>query len=303
MSIDHVPELGARADPAALQLPAQHEPAADPGAEREHDHVAGAAAGAVPRLGEHRAVAVVVDRHREPEPLGHHRRERDVRERQVGRVRRPCPCAGRASRGCRSRPPRSPRRPPPAPPRRPRRSSPSARAWSSPNAWRRIAVAHGEIGADDAREELGAAEVDPDDAARTRAGRRHGGCHHTHRRWPTRNPTTRSTAAARGCCAARARRATAWPSCARPTRRPDRPDYEVQRRPPRPRLPTLPRRSRARRRARAGSAPGASSSGSRSALVALGRALRRPVHGLRADPARRPRRRGRRRSSTPARTR
>ena len=101
------------------------------------------------------------------------------------------------------------------------------------------AVAHGEIGPDDAREELRAAEVDPDDAARSRRGRRHGGCHHTHRRWPTRSPTTRSTAAARGCCAG-ARTATApragWPEL--PGRDAPPPDYEVQR--SAPRLPQLP---------------------------------------------------------------
>ena len=166
MSIDHVPELPAGADPAALQPPAEHDPAADPGPEREHHDVVRAAAGAVARLGEHRAVAVVVDRHRQPEPLGHHRLERHVRQWQVGGV-------GRGAG---------------APVERHRNAEADRldllvdlgaglldglddrrheARLIEPERLTPDAVAHGEIGPDNACEELGAAEVDPDDAARS----------------------------------------------------------------------------------------------------------------------------------------
>ena len=129
------------------------------------------------------------------------------------------------------------------------------------------AVADGEIGADDAREELGAAEVDPDDAARLRTGRRHGGCHHTHRGWRTRNPSTRSTAAARGCSRS-AKATTRWPSCARPRRS----RTTAPRRPPRrasgpPTLPGAAARAQAEATRASASAPGASCAGSSLALV------------------------------------
>ncbi len=39
MSIDHVAELAARADPSALEPAAEHQPAADPGPDREHHDV------------------------------------------------------------------------------------------------------------------------------------------------------------------------------------------------------------------------------------------------------------------------
>ncbi len=161
----HVAELSARPDPAALQPAAEHEPTADAGAEREHHHVARAAAGAVPRLRQHRAVAVVVDHHREAQAFGHDRRERDVRQRQVrgvdGHPRAPVERHGDAEadgddlfldlsssllhrlddRG-----------------QQPRLVEPERLAPD--------AVTHSEIGPDDARQELRAAEVDPDHAAR-----------------------------------------------------------------------------------------------------------------------------------------
>ena len=58
-----------------------------PGAERQHQRVGGAARRAVTPLGEHRAVGVVVDGDRQPEPLGHQRLEADALERQVRRGR------------------------------------------------------------------------------------------------------------------------------------------------------------------------------------------------------------------------
>ena len=62
---DDVPELG----PAAVEAVVDHEPAADAGAEREHDEVGRAAPRPEPPLGERRRVAVVLDAGRQAEAL------------------------------------------------------------------------------------------------------------------------------------------------------------------------------------------------------------------------------------------
>ena len=80
---DHVAELRAAAREAAVDLAAQEHAAADPGAEREHHHLVAARAGARARLGEDRAVGVVVDDHRQLQALGHDVREADVVQREV----------------------------------------------------------------------------------------------------------------------------------------------------------------------------------------------------------------------------
>ena len=79
----HVAELTGRADPAAVQLAAQDQPAADPRADR-HDHrLARSARSAGPVLGERRHVGVVIDEYGQPQPLGHDRAERDVGEWEI----------------------------------------------------------------------------------------------------------------------------------------------------------------------------------------------------------------------------
>jgi len=77
--VDHdVAQLTGRTDPTAVELAAQDQPAADPGADR-HDHrFVRPARGAGAVLGERRHVGVVVDEHGQTEPLGHDRAERDV---------------------------------------------------------------------------------------------------------------------------------------------------------------------------------------------------------------------------------
>ena len=94
---DHVAHLGAAHDPAAVDLAAQQQPAADPGAEREQRDVGRALRDPDPRLADHVAVRVVVDHDGHPEPLGHHGPERDVLERHVdGLHRHPRPRVERA---------------------------------------------------------------------------------------------------------------------------------------------------------------------------------------------------------------
>ena len=85
---DHVPHLGARAGPPAVQPPAQHEPAADAGPDREQRDVGAAARRAGASLRPDRAVGVVVDLDRQPEPLGHHLAELQIGEREVDRLHR-----------------------------------------------------------------------------------------------------------------------------------------------------------------------------------------------------------------------
>ena len=80
---DHVPDLGARADEAAVGLPVQDQAAADPGPEREHDHVARAMARTDAPLGDCGCVPVVVDAHRERETLVHPVTEVEVGQRDV----------------------------------------------------------------------------------------------------------------------------------------------------------------------------------------------------------------------------
>ena len=80
---DDVAELGAGAGRAAVELAAEDQPAADPGPDRQHDHVGASRAGAEAVLGERRDVGVVVDEDRQPEALADQVADRDVDDRQV----------------------------------------------------------------------------------------------------------------------------------------------------------------------------------------------------------------------------
>ena len=74
-----VAELGRGARRAPVQLPVQHQPAADPRPHREHDQVPDhRLTRFVERLGEGRQVGVVVDEHRQPEALLEHAAEVEV---------------------------------------------------------------------------------------------------------------------------------------------------------------------------------------------------------------------------------
>ncbi len=85
---DDVPELG----PAAIEPPVEHDPPADPGAERESDHVAGPSACADAPFRQRDGVAVVLDAHRHAEPVAEVLREIEVREREIdGAERDPGP--------------------------------------------------------------------------------------------------------------------------------------------------------------------------------------------------------------------
>ena len=83
-----VPELGAQPGCAPVHLAVQPQSAADPGAERHQHRVACPGGGATASLGQHRRVAVVVNHHRQPEPLAHHLAERHPVQRQVVRPAR-----------------------------------------------------------------------------------------------------------------------------------------------------------------------------------------------------------------------
>ena len=85
---DHVAELGAGAGGAAVELAAEHEPAADSGADREQHGVRGALRGTEPVLGERREVGVVVEEGGQVEPLLDELSERHVDDRQVHRADR-----------------------------------------------------------------------------------------------------------------------------------------------------------------------------------------------------------------------
>jgi hypothetical protein len=74
--------------PAPERPPVEHEPAADPGPERQHDHVARAAAGAQHPLGERSRVRVVLDRDRQAEATLHPIAKGEVCERDVDRALR-----------------------------------------------------------------------------------------------------------------------------------------------------------------------------------------------------------------------
>ena len=63
---DHVPQLGAGASRAPEELAVDDDPAADPGADGQHQRVGGAAGRAKAVLGEHRDVGVVVEIGRRP---------------------------------------------------------------------------------------------------------------------------------------------------------------------------------------------------------------------------------------------
>ena len=82
-SITMCPSSPAGPDRAAVELAAQDQPAADAGADREHHGLAATARRAGAMLGQRREVGVVVDEHRQAEPLGHHVGEHDVLEREV----------------------------------------------------------------------------------------------------------------------------------------------------------------------------------------------------------------------------
>ncbi len=118
-SITMCPSSPATPIAPAVELAAEDQAAADPGPERHHDRLAGALGGAGAVLGDGGRVAVVVDEHRQPEPLGHHVGEGDVGERQVDATTR-SRSGGRSATGSRSRPPRL-RRPRLRAPRSPRR--------------------------------------------------------------------------------------------------------------------------------------------------------------------------------------
>ena len=88
MSTTMWPSSATAPDPAAVQAPAEYEPAADAGPDREHRDVRGAARRARARLGPDGAVGVVVHLDRQPQPLGHEVGEVQVDERQVDRLDR-----------------------------------------------------------------------------------------------------------------------------------------------------------------------------------------------------------------------
>ena len=131
VGLDHgVAELGAGAGRAAVDLAVEDQAAADPGADRQHHRVVGAAGGAVEVLGQGGDVGVVVDEDGQADPLADQVADRQVVERQVdGRDGDPR-ARGRSSPGCRGRPPR--RR---AGLRAPRSTSRTSSSTSSSSVW------------------------------------------------------------------------------------------------------------------------------------------------------------------------
>ena len=84
--LDHdVAELGAGAGRAAVDLAVEDQAAADPGPDRQHHRVVGAAGGAEEMLGEGGDVGVVVDEDRQPGALADELADRQVVDRQVDR--------------------------------------------------------------------------------------------------------------------------------------------------------------------------------------------------------------------------
>src|SRR5205814_2115870 len=67
----------------AVQAPVDDQPAADPGSDRQHGGVPRPLRDAESVLSEEGDVGVVVDQHRQPEPLGHEVADRHVRELEV----------------------------------------------------------------------------------------------------------------------------------------------------------------------------------------------------------------------------
>ena len=130
----HVAELGAGAGGAAVDLAAEDQAAADPGADRQHHRVFGAARGAVEMLGEGGDVGVVVDEDRQAGALADEVADRQVVDRQVDRGDRDAAVVvdrrrdAEADRGDARAAPRGPRRSrgPAARPARPRSARSSA---------------------------------------------------------------------------------------------------------------------------------------------------------------------------------
>ena len=80
-----VAELAGGTGRAPVDAAIEHQPAADPGADGEHDQVLhDRPAGVVERLRERRHRGVVVHEHRQPETLREHHAKVDVVEREVG---------------------------------------------------------------------------------------------------------------------------------------------------------------------------------------------------------------------------
>jgi hypothetical protein len=82
---DDVPELG----PAAVEPVVQHDAAADPGPEREHDEVLEPLPGPELPFGERGGIRVVLDADRETEPRADMTPQVEVVERQVRRAQDP----------------------------------------------------------------------------------------------------------------------------------------------------------------------------------------------------------------------
>ncbi len=95
----HVPELAGDAEAPADDAPAQHDAAADAGAEVDHDQVALAAAGAEAVLGPDRGVGVVVDEDRQRHPLAQGLAQRLVAPGEVRREDDGGPVGGDEPRG------------------------------------------------------------------------------------------------------------------------------------------------------------------------------------------------------------
>jgi len=70
---------------AVIQLAVNHEAAADPGTDREPDHVTRALCGAAPPFAKRRAVGVVVERDRQAHAMRDRIAQREVAPAQVGR--------------------------------------------------------------------------------------------------------------------------------------------------------------------------------------------------------------------------
>jgi hypothetical protein len=83
-----VAQLAGRSHRPPVELVAEDQAAADTGADRHHHRLAAATGRPRPVLGQQREVGVVVDVDRQPQALGHHVGEGDVRQRQIDRDHR-----------------------------------------------------------------------------------------------------------------------------------------------------------------------------------------------------------------------